>query len=270
MLGIGDFASHGRVSVRMLRHYDSIGLLRPAHVDPNTGYRHYDAGQLAELDRVVALKDLGFTLDQVRQILADRVSVDELRGMLRLRRAQLAERIEADQARLREVEARLRLAEGETPEVLIKTIPGVRVAELSGIAASYGPADISPVISPLYAALVNRLESAGVPVVGQPVAYYEDADDGVVVHACLPVAADLVDGVTITDLPAIARAATIVHRGSIDSIMTSYGDLARWIDANGYRSLDYAREFYIQPDADRGDRWVIELQEPVEEGKGRA
>ena len=59
MFGIGDFARHGRVSVRMLRHYDAIGLLRPAHVDPGTGYRYYRAGQLADLNRIVALKDLG-------------------------------------------------------------------------------------------------------------------------------------------------------------------------------------------------------------------
>src|ERR671917_48630 len=86
MLGIGDFARHGRVSVRMLRHYDAIGLLRPAHVDRLTGYRSYDAGQLSRLNRIVALKGLGFTLQQVRSILDDEVSVEELRGMLRLRR----------------------------------------------------------------------------------------------------------------------------------------------------------------------------------------
>ena len=55
MFSIGDFASHGRVSVRMLRHYDAIGLLRPAYVDPATGYRSYRAGQLGRLNRVVAL-----------------------------------------------------------------------------------------------------------------------------------------------------------------------------------------------------------------------
>ena len=61
MLAIGDFTRLGRVSVRMLRHYDAIGLLRPAHVDPTTGYRSYRAAQLAELNRIVAFKDLGFT-----------------------------------------------------------------------------------------------------------------------------------------------------------------------------------------------------------------
>src|SRR3954452_8113260 len=108
MFTIGDFAGHGRVSVRMLRHYDAIGLLRPAHVDPATGYRHYRAEQLMQLNRIVALKDLGFSLHQVRSILHDRVSAEELRGMLRLRRAELETVLAEAAARMARVEARLR------------------------------------------------------------------------------------------------------------------------------------------------------------------
>jgi DNA-binding transcriptional MerR regulator len=89
MFTIGDFARHGRVSARMLRHYDAIGLLRPARTDPFSGYRHYAAAQLAQLNRIIALKDLGFTLQQVQEILEDRVSTEELRGMLTLRQAEL-------------------------------------------------------------------------------------------------------------------------------------------------------------------------------------
>ena len=95
MFSIGDFARSGRVSVRMLRHYDAIGLLRPASVDPLTGYRFYAVEQLTRLNRVVALKDLGFTLDQVAIVVDDEIDVDELRGMLRLRRAELREQIAA-------------------------------------------------------------------------------------------------------------------------------------------------------------------------------
>jgi DNA-binding transcriptional MerR regulator/uncharacterized protein with PQ loop repeat len=74
MFSIGEFARHGRVSVRMLRHYDAIGLLRPASVDRDNGYRFYQASQLADLNRIIALKDLGFTLQQVQAILAEQVS----------------------------------------------------------------------------------------------------------------------------------------------------------------------------------------------------
>jgi DNA-binding transcriptional MerR regulator len=55
MFAIGEFARHGRVSVRMLRHYDAIGLLEPVRVDPATGYRFYDASQLSRLNRIVVL-----------------------------------------------------------------------------------------------------------------------------------------------------------------------------------------------------------------------
>src|SRR5579875_3910758 len=108
MFSIGDFARLGRVSVRMLRHYDALGLLPPARVDSGSGYRLYEAAQLTQLNRIVALKDLGFTLQQVRSILGDKVSVAELRGMLRLRQAELQSRLTADAARLAQVEARLR------------------------------------------------------------------------------------------------------------------------------------------------------------------
>lgn len=107
MFTIGDFATMGRVSIRMLRHYDRIGLLPPARVDEFTGYRYYTADQLRRLNRVVALKDLGFTLAEVARILDADVAPAELRGMLRLRRAQVAEQITADQDRLTRIEARL-------------------------------------------------------------------------------------------------------------------------------------------------------------------
>ena len=100
MFSIGEFARHGRVSVRMLRHYDAIGLIRPACVDAATGYRFYQASQLDELNRVIALKDLGFTLQQVQAILDEKVSAAELRGMLKLRRAEIQATIDAETTRL--------------------------------------------------------------------------------------------------------------------------------------------------------------------------
>jgi DNA-binding transcriptional MerR regulator len=91
----------------------SIGLLRPACVDPASGYRFYQASQLAELNRVIALKDLGFTLQQVQAIIDERVSAAELRGMLKLRRAEIHAQIEAETTRLARIEARLLTIEDE-------------------------------------------------------------------------------------------------------------------------------------------------------------
>jgi DNA-binding transcriptional MerR regulator len=269
MFSIGEFARHGRVSVRMLRHYDAVGLLRPAHVDRLTSYRSYEAEQLSRLNRIVALKDLGFTLQQVQSILDDKVSLDELHGMLRLRQADLQTQIAADAARLIQVRARLDIIEKEgampTGDITIKRIPAVRVAELVGRAAGFEPESITPVIGPLYDELCRRLDGAGVTPSGPGIAYYQDRPDGaVLVHAGLPVNAEPAAGQTfsIVDLPEIDRAATIVHHGCMDSVMTSIQTLARWIDGNGYRSAGYNRELYIATGPDR-DSWVTELQEPL-------
>jgi DNA-binding transcriptional MerR regulator len=234
MFSIGEFARHGRVSVRMLRHYDAIGLIRPACVDAATGYRLYQASQLDELNRVIALKDLGFTLQQVQAILEEKVSAAELRGMLRLRRAEIQASIEAE------------------------------TTQLAGVAASYEPEAITPVIQPLYHDVWCRLASADIPAAGPAVAYYEDeAQGGIVVHAAVPVAAASAEGVTIADLPEVDSAAAIIHHGSMDDVLPTGQALARWIDANGYRSAGYAREVTLHwcPDP---EQWVTELQQPID------
>ncbi|HUR03916.1 MAG TPA: MerR family transcriptional regulator [Nonomuraea sp.] len=266
MFSIGDFARLGLVSVRMLRHYDAIGLLRPAHVDPATGYRSYQAAQLSRLNRIVAIKDLGFTLEQVRVILDDKVSTEELHGMVRLRRAQLEARISADLARLRGVEARLRTVETEghmkTDEVVLKQVAAIRVAELSAKAASYEGADIGPVIQPLYRELCGRLEAAQVTTPGPGIAYYIPEDDGAVtVHAAFPVSVEPAGrhDFQIVALPRIETAATIIHHGSMEEVGSTFQALAHWIEENGYRSSGLAREVYLHCPDDVAE-WVTELQ----------
>src|ERR1700761_3595120 len=94
MLNIGEFARLGQVSPRMLRHYDEIGMLRPERTDPSNGYRRYGARQLSRLHRILALRDLGFTLEQIREILEENPPVEQLRGMLRMRQAQIEQTVD--------------------------------------------------------------------------------------------------------------------------------------------------------------------------------
>src|SRR5262245_44477817 len=109
MLKIGDFSKLVQVSVRMLRHYDRLGLLRPIRIDADTGYRYYGVHQMARLNRILALKDLGLSLAQIAAVLDQPLSAEQLRGMLRLQQADLRQRVEREQARLARVDARLRL-----------------------------------------------------------------------------------------------------------------------------------------------------------------
>lgn len=205
-------------------------------------------------------------------MLDEEVGPAGLRGMLRPRRAELEEAMAATAARLARVEARLRSieSEGRMPrdDVVVRKVPAVRVAELTGVAAGFEPEDVSPVIGPLYDRLFPSLEAAGVSPSGPGIAYYEDAPEGggaVVVHAGVTVSAPLGplggDGIVVVELPAV-EAAAVVHRGAMDDVLPTAQALARWIDANGYRSTGYAREISLECPEDR-EAWVTELQEPV-------
>jgi DNA-binding transcriptional MerR regulator len=89
MFKIGEFSKLGQVSVRMLRHYDQLGLLKPAHIDQFSSYRHYHAGQLADLNRILFFKDLGFSLHQIKDLLNHNLPKDQLRGMLKMKQVEL-------------------------------------------------------------------------------------------------------------------------------------------------------------------------------------
>ena len=241
MLSIGDFARLGRISVRMLRHYDGIGLLVPARVDPVTGYRWYDAAQLPRLNRVLALKDLGFSLDQVRSMVDDEVGVDELRGMLRLRHAELVEQISADRERLARVERRLRVAARTT---VVESMEKV-----------------GEVVGPNFEALVERL---GVPA-GPAVAFYDVHEDGsVAASSALPYDGGPGEGYDIVELPPVPRAATVLHHGSMDTIGDTWQELVRHVEGSGHRATGLAREVYLAMPPGDPDAWVTELQEPLE------
>jgi effector-binding domain-containing protein len=189
--------------------------------------------------------------------------------MLRLRRTELRSRIDADEVRLRQVEARLRIIETEgampSEDIQVKPLPAVRVGYADGVAAGFEPASIGPVIQPLYDRLCAALDRAGVGMAGPALAWYDDAPDGgVLVHAGMPVHAEpgSYEGFTVVDLPAVEHAATIVHRGPMEDVMPTIQTLGRWIEANGYKSAGYNRELYVSYGEGPGP-WAVELQEPV-------
>ena len=126
MLKIGEFSKLSRVSIRMLRHYDEIGLLRPVHIDPASGYRYYSEDQLMTAGRITALKDMGFGLAAIGQLLScydDKVLLEH--HLLR-RRAELEEDRRQLNDRLHLLDtALLRLRKDETMkyDVTLKTFP---------------------------------------------------------------------------------------------------------------------------------------------------
>jgi DNA-binding transcriptional MerR regulator len=134
MLKIGDFSRLSQVSVKTLRYYDEVALLKPTQVDEVSGYRYYSVAQLRQLHRILALRDLGFSLDQIGYVLEADLSIEELRGMLRLRRAEQQQRLLKEQERLDRVEALLQLIHQEntvnTDAVITKDTAAQRFASI--------------------------------------------------------------------------------------------------------------------------------------------
>ena len=269
MLSIGDFARLGQVSPRMLRHYDELDVLRPQSVDPATGYRSYAVSQLRTLHRLVALRDLGFGLEQIKPLLDEELPVEELAGMLRLRRVQIASTVEDEQARLRRIEARLRLLEGDLAmtvhDIVIKTTEPLRVATASGVAAGFGP-PIAPVLDKLSHEIVVALEREGARA-GMMVAWYDmpDDDGSVVAHAGFDIGEQRFTGdarVTVADL-AVIDVASVIHRGSMENCEPVYEGMVQWIEDSGYRLAGASRELYREFDPSDQARNITELQMPL-------
>jgi DNA-binding transcriptional MerR regulator len=270
MLNIGEFARLGQVSPRMLRHYDETGLLTPSSVDPRTGYRSYQVAQLARLHRLLALRDLGCTLEQIRPLLDKEMSVEQLRGMLQLRRAQLERDLEDEEARLRRVNAHLRALEGTVAmssiDVAIKSTDPVRIAEASATAPGFGHENLNPVFRQLVPEVLGHLGRSHVRP-GIMIAWYEEpADDGsVVLHTGFDVADQEVaesDGVRVVDLPRV-RVASVVHRGTMEEVAAVYEALVHWIEDSGLTLSGRSRELYHEWDNEHPERSVTELQVPI-------
>jgi DNA-binding transcriptional MerR regulator len=271
MFSIGDFARLGGVSVRTLRHYDEIGLLRPTTVDPDTGYRGYSAAQLGQINRIMALKELGLSLTQVR-VLLDGVTLGELRGMLLLRRAQLEHELDQHNNQLLGIEARLRSIAREdgmpADDIVAKTIPATGVVVIAGRAPGFGAANIVPVVNQLVAqfdqlGIHDRVKQAGSRII-----FYErEHGEDVTVLLALPVTeppAELPAPARYRVLPEI-EAAVAVRSGPAASIFPMvYHDLVRWIEERGYHPVPTGREVWVHDKDDITDPGpqVFEIQLP--------
>lgn len=270
-MNIGEFARLAQVTPRMLRHYDELGLLKPERVEPSTGYRLYGVGQLERLHRIVALRDIGFGLEQIRGLLSEDVSVEALRGMLRLRRAQIEETVGAEQERLRRVEAHLRALEWsgtmELQDVVIKHTQPIRVAVAT--AGGLTHADIGSAFERLMPQVIGHIERAGAKP-GISVGVYEDeggttAEGELVLHAGFEIGDQDVpdsDTVRVVDLP-VVEVAACMYRGDDVGIPAAWEAFVRWVDESGYQLVGSCRELYLEWDDEDHSRNVTELQQPI-------
>jgi DNA-binding transcriptional MerR regulator/effector-binding domain-containing protein len=266
MVNIGEFARLGGVSTRMLRHYDAIGILKPADVDPASGRRSYDVAQLAVLNRLVALKGLGFSLEEVGVLLREGVDPAQLHGMLRLRQAEFERRVRHDRHALDRVTARLRLIEQETQvttQIETKQVDALILAARSATADDASRQSAGSVVQSLFGQVIDRMEAATADRT-TPVAHYVSSggDAEVQVMAGYAVPADSVPGLTTYKLPA-AEVASTIHQGPMSGIAAAYQTLAQWAEANGHHAVLAAprwREHYLEADGEDETHWIVEVQ----------
>jgi DNA-binding transcriptional MerR regulator len=231
MIKIGDFARLSQVSVVTLRYYDEIGLLKPMNVDASTGYRFYSADQLPRLNRILALKDLGLSLEQIRLMLADGLSLEQLRGMLVIQRSEVEKRLSEEQERLFRIEARLRQIEMEdkmpTYDVVVKTAPAVLVASRR---VSVPTNDQVPqYLGPAYAEVYRYIRNQGIKDDGQcmtlwhsPADVYENEDCEAIV--AIDRALPGTDHVKVYELPP-TQVAAVVHHGNFEEFTQGHAAL---------------------------------------------
>ncbi len=268
-LKIGEFARVGQVSIATLRHYDQCGLLKPNALDPDTGYRYYSLDQLARLNRILALKDLGFPLEQITRLLEKDLSLDQLRAMFTLKQAQAQHMIETEQARLARISTRLRQIEQEgimpAYEVLLKQVDPLLVASIRSIIPMGD--DLGQHYTTIVAYLDRQHVQHSHPAMLLLHSRYEWYDDrmAIDVETAVPLSTALPgnEQIRTRTLPGGLLAST-VHIGDDLSIGQAYAALYRWVKENGYQVIDPPRQLRLQrtEHMDPG-QYVTEVQLPV-------
>lgn len=276
MFKIGEFSKLVQVPVATLRYYDQVGLLKPVEVDRFTGYRYYSASQLPRLHRILALKGLGFSLEQIGAALDEDLTVEQMRGMLRLRHAQISQQLADVQQQLAEVEVRLQQIEREAElssyDVMLKHVEPLLVASVRAILPAHSASGL--LFPEVYEAIGPHVPQALGPHPGQGgqtmVLWYDtehkehDVDGAAAFILRCPVPES--GRMRCHELPAATMAAT-VHHGSYNTIGEAHEAILRWVEANRYRIVGPDREIYLynaMPIRLDDPTYVTEIQYPVE------
>ena len=258
MLKIGDFSKLSRVSIKALRLYDRLGLLKPAKVDRFNGYRYYLAEQITQLNRILDLKHLGFSLEQISQLIEQKITPIQIEGMLRLKQAEIKQSLAIEKLRLDRLETRLKQLQQEKNmsdyQVILKKIDPIRVISVREILSNYQE------VGKLFEYLTNYLFSQGIKKYDCCAAIWHDREykendvDG---EAILSVEEPITgnDKIEVYNLPGYETMACVVHKGSYQTLNIAYQAILDWIERESYQILDSNREVYLYGGPEPILRW---------------
>ena len=257
MYRIGGFARLSQVPVKTLRYYDELGLLRPARTERGSGYRYYTAAQLETLNRILAFKDLGFSLREIRGLLAEAVPPAQVRGMLRLRIGQLERGIERERARLGRLRARLAVSDacGPAPDqdVAVRQVGPRLVASMRATLRSHDECE------GLFEELDHHLGGRSPRARG---AVWHACEDGAVdceALVFLPSFTAPRGRVRVYEMPAHA-VASLVYRSGVD-YRPAYRAIRTWLETSGVPVVGPKREVFL--DEGGPEAPVTEIQFPI-------
>ena len=274
MFRIGEFSKIAQVSASLLRYYDDIGLFSPIHSDRDTGYRYYSVEQLSQLNRILALKGLGLALDQIKRLMVDEVSPEEIRGMFSLRKAQIEQTLQVEAARLRAVESRLQQLEREEDfqddDVVLKALPAQTFLSLRR--HFQGLEQALAVINQMTMAVTQQIAAKSLERFAAVIhsELYEDQDwdleFGFYLKQSLDLTVPLPNGMVmdVRKLDPVEMAVTAVRYGGPENGHLCYSAIGTWAEKHQYELVGPGREvFIVPPKPGHEDEMVVEIQFPV-------
>jgi DNA-binding transcriptional MerR regulator len=268
MFRIGDFSRIARVSARLLRFYDEIGLFVPAHADPQTGYRYYTVAQLAQLNRILVLKELGFSLEQIGEIVRANVSTAELRNLLLLRRNDVEQSLAAETQRLRAIETRIAQLEtdGTLPadDVIVRAEPAHEIVSLRRVVPSFAHARGLILELREHAKPLLRGAPLTLLAVGHSPQFEQDEIDvefGFVLPEGSDAEAPRGTPLVRRTLEAVDRMAACVRVGLPEDAHLITAKIGKYLAASGETLAGPGREVFLKPpNPERMHESVVEMQ----------
>jgi DNA-binding transcriptional MerR regulator len=269
MFRIGDFSRIARVSARLLRFYDELGLFLPAHADEQTGYRYYTIEQLAQLNRILVLKELGFELEQVREIVNANVGTAELRNLLLLRRNDVEKSLIEESRRLQQIEARITQLETDgtmsADDVVVRSEPAHEIVSLRRTVPSFAAArglilELRDLARP-YLPRGSKPTLLGIAHSPQFEQDEIDVEFGLVLDDAPPDSLDSARGLIRRTLEPVERMAACVRVGLPEDAHLVTTRIGRYLAASGDVLAGPSREVFLQPpNPERMHESVVEMQ----------
>jgi DNA-binding transcriptional MerR regulator/effector-binding domain-containing protein len=266
-LKIGEFARLGQVTVQTLRYYADLGLLKPGEVDPFTGYRYYLIDQLPSLHRILALKDMSIPLEQIKRMLHENITPEEMRRILLLKQEEIRAQVQNSLDQLERINLRLQLLEPKSHpfnyEVQIKHVDPITIASVRGVVPNYSD------VQPLWMELYQRMQQESIRSGNPYFAMCHSSEPEIHLEVCAPVLEPdkKLPGELVHTLPEVKTMAYTLHQGPFSGLIDGFTALFQWVNDNGFRINGPDREIYLRlPAGDKFDtdpNALTELQIPV-------